>query len=765
MPLTTNHLLDAALEYASRGFYVLPLHYPIINRNGLFCSCHLGKECPKPGKHPQWHETLIKHGVHDASIDPNQIKLWWQEWPKANVGIATGSISNLFVIDADSPIIVTDAEQRGLPQTPKVTTGNGSHAWFNHPGFVVPNKVKIDGFDFRGDGGLVVAPPSLHYSGKRYEWSVTLEAPLAACPDWITQLITRSKEYTSVAITKDATQDSAYGLGALKKAIAVVTTSNNGHRNDTFYRATASLYNLVAGGELTSATVDYEMTNAAESVGLSSDEITKTLNSAKTHGAANPRNAPKREQADVDLLKFTNTDEGNAERLVALYGDDIHYVSQWNTWVYWNDAYWQHDTLDHVSRLAIKMIKLLLNAAVELDDEEKRKKAVMFALQSHSRKAIDNMLTLAKAQLGVRIDASMFNADQWLLNVANGTLDLKTGKLQPHQQSDLITKMIDVPFDPNASAPTWIDFLNTVFGNDQPLIDYVQRALGYSITGDVREDCLHFAFGSGGNGKSTFFKAIEKILGDYAHKSPSSMLMASKFEGIPVDVADLQGKRLVVASEVSKGVRWNEAKIKDLTGGDKLTARYMRANPFTFEPTHKLWIYGNYKPVVVGADEGIWRRLRLIPFTVKIPDNIKDTTFDDRFDVELPGILAWIVKGCLAWQQYGLGEMPNTVKAATNEYRAEMDKLQTFIDERCIIGKFERCLFGDIYAAYVQYCKSVGEFVVDKREFKERLERKEYIVKTGAKNKLTVFGIRHLEYPELIAEHDQAKADLTTMEV
>lgn len=771
MPLTTNVLLEAALKYASMGFHVLPLHYPIINKTKsgqikLFCSCHLGSECPSVGKHPQWSETF-RHGVYDATLDSAQINAWWQEWPKANVGIATGSQSNLFVIDADSPIIVNDAEQRGLPHTPSVTTGNGKHAWFKHPGFPVPNKVKIDGFDFRGDSGLVVAPPSLHYSGKCYEWSVTLETPLAECPSWISQLITKSKDYTSVAPAKDATQDSAYGIGALKRAIARVTTSENGHRNDTFYKATSSLYNLVAGGELTSATVDFALTDAAEQVGLTTAEIQKTLRSAKQNGASNPRTAPKKEKLSIDLFdaQFKNTDLGNAYRIAALYGDDIHFIPQWDSWVFWNGQYWQRDNKGHVARLVHKLSKQLYQAAFELTDKDEQIKAIRHALSSQNRKAIDNTLTVLKDVLGIRVDASMFNADPWLLNVANGTLNLKTGKLQPHQQSDLITKMIDVPYDPTALTPTWISFLNTVFGNDQALIDYVQKALGYSITGDVREDCLHFAFGSGGNGKSTFFKALEKILGEYAHKSPSSMLMASKFEGIPVDVADLQGKRLVVASEVSKGVRWNEAKIKDLTGGDKLTARYMRANPFTFEPTHKLWIYGNYKPVVVGADEGIWRRLRLIPFTVKIPDAIKDTTFDDRFDAELSGILAWIVRGCYAWQKDGLTYMPETVKHATADYQAEMDKLQTFIDERCTVEKFERCLFGDLYATYVQYCKSIGEFIIDKREFKERLERKQYTVKNGAQNRLYVLGIRHYDYNELIAAHEKAKTDLTTMEI
>lgn len=764
MSITTESLLDAALCYAALGFQILPLHYPIFNKKGVHCSCHMGSTCESIGKHPQYHKTLIAHGAYDATTDETIIRAWWNEWPKANIGIATGSQSNLFVCDADSLIIVNDAEQRGLPLTPRVRTGNGEHAWFKHPGIAVPNKVKVEGFDFRGDGGLIVAPPSLHHSGKRYEWIVGLDTPLAECPDWISALITKSPEYTQSAPLKTALEDTRYGLGALKRAVERIEAANNGHRNDTFYKAAASVYNLVAGGELTDATADFELRNAADSVGLSTAEIAKTLKQAKSNGAANPRAAPSKPKASIKLFdfQFENSDLGNATRLVALYGTDIHFVSQWDSWVFWNGQYWQHDTIGHVPRLAYQMVRLLLNEAASIDDEEKRKKAVGFALGSQSRKSLENMIALAKNQEGIRLDANAFDANHWLLNVVNGTVNLQTGELQDHSKSDLITHLVDVQFDSNANAPLWSDFLKTIFASDQDLISYVQRAVGYSCTGDTGEDCLLFAWGAGGNGKSTFFAVLEKLLGEYSHKAPSSMLMAQKFEGIPVDIADLQGKRFVIASEISKNVRWNEAKVKDLTGGDKLTARYMRSNPFTFQPTHKLWIYGNYKPVVVGADEGIWRRMRLLPFTTK--PKTKIANYEQRLFPELSGILNWAIAGCLAWQQHGLGSS-NAVIHATKDYQDEMDKLQTFIDDRCVVGSSEKCLFGDLYATYAQDCKARGDFCIDKREFKERLERKEYTIKTSTKNKLYVFGLRYLKYDELIAQHEQDVKLLETMEV
>lgn len=768
MLLKTNVLLDAALTYAAQGLHVFPVHYPIRNKNGLFCSCHLGNDCTDIGKHPYYDQTLIPNGVLNASTNSNLIQTWWENWPSANIGIATGEKSNLFVCDADSPIIVNDAEMRGLPPTRRVRTGNGQHAYFKHPGFKVPNKVKVEGFDFRGDGGYVIAPPSLHASGKQYEWLTPVDAPLLECPDWITALIVSSPHYVPSVAVKIAEFDTSYGLGALKKATALIASAPNGHRNPTFYENTASMYNLVAGGELLDATVEYAVIEAAHSVGLLNGETRKTFESAKRNGLANPRSAPKppKPKPDVDLLdkRFENSDLGNAERIVALYGNDIRYVGQWDTWVFWNGQHWQKDDIGYVSRLAYAAARMLLQCAITIVDDDKRKSVVRFALNSQTRKALDNMLYLARNLLNIRINASVFDSDPWLLNCANGTLNLKTGKLQPHTQTDLITRIIPTRFDPTEQAPTWSNFLNTVFNSDVELIDYIQRAVGYSITGDVREDCLHFAFGDGGNGKSTFFKALETLLGEYAHKSPSSMLMAQKFEGIPVDVASLQGKRFVIASEISKGARWNEAKVKDLTGGDKLTARYMRANPFSFEPTHKLWIYGNNKPVVVGSDAGIWRRMRLIPFTVKIPETILDEDFDARLIPELSGILNWVVKGCLEWQQCGL--KPNTaINHATKEYQSEMDRLQGFIDDYCIVGKFERCLLGDLFSRYSNECKALGEYCIPKREFQERLTKKGYTFKTGHGNKLSVFGIRFLTLDELKQQHAAAKEALKTMEV
>lgn len=769
------NMLDAALELASMGIAIIPLHNPIIKKDGrVLCTCHLGDQCESIGKHPRYDKITLNKGVYNATTDHYTIKQWWEAWPNANIGIATGKINNLIVLDCDTLDAIDNAVNKGIPHTPISETGKGKQFFFAYPSdFVVPNKVKIDGFDFRSDGGLVVAPPSLHQTNKRYKWLVSLETPLADTPKWIGQLLqsvqpehAAASGVTSNAPATETYQDTRYGLAALKSATAEITKAQNGSRNNTFFENAAQMFNLVAGGELTDATVETTLKEAAKQTGLPHDEIEKTLASARNGGLNNPRNAPHKATKNVNILdpKFTSTDLGNARRVHALYGSSIHWVPHWSTWLIWDSKYWKRDIAKAVEQLAHQMVDQLLLAAINISDDDKRKQMIKFALSAQSRSSIDNMLAVAKAIPNVSIDHSVLDADYWLFNVLNGTIHLKTGNLQPHSKKDMLTRMIPITYDPNAKAPKWLAFLNIIFQRDDQLIDYVQRAVGYSLTGDTGEDCLQFAYGSGGNGKSTFFAVLEKLFGAYAHKAPSSMLTASKFEGIPVDVADLQGKRLVVASEISKGVRWNEAKLKDLTGGDRLTARYMRSNPFTFDPTHKLWIYGNYKPIVTGADPGIWRRMRLIPFLFQIPDEMKHRAFELELLPELPGILNWAIEGCLNWQKYGL-EPPQAVSGATRDYQEEMDRLQTYIDEFCIAHVNAKTTFKDLYNHYTNYCNNAAEYKIEKREFRERLERKGYTLKNGTGNALYVFGLRTLTLEERNERDKQTRLELQTMEV
>jgi len=260
----------------------------------------------------------------------------------------------------------------------------------------------------------------------------------------------------------------------------------------------------------------------------------------------------------------------------------------------------------------------------------------------------------------------------------------------------------------------WEAFLQRVTNDNGELRGYLHRAAGYSLTGDVSEQCLFFAYGIGANGKSTYFDVLMQVLGDYAQKGPRELLLLRRGDSVPTEVARLKGSRFVVSAEVSENGRLNEAQIKDLTGGDRLVARFMHRDFFEFNATHKLWIYGNHKPVIRGTDHGIWRRILLIPFEVCIPPEEQDGHLKDKLAAELPGILAWAVRGCLEWQRQGL-QPPPEVLCATEDYRQQMDVLGQFISDCCCLGPKLTAGSSLLYAVYKEWCEKAGEHVRSQR--------------------------------------------------
>jgi putative DNA primase/helicase len=300
-----------------------------------------------------------------------------------------------------------------------------------------------------------------------------------------------------------------------------------------------------------------------------------------------------------------------------------------------------------------------------------------------------------------------------ILTVANGTLDLHTGALREHRRADLATKLAPVAYSPDATAPTWGAFLDRILP-DHDVQEFVRRAVGYSLTGETGEQVLFLCWGTGANGKTTFIETIMAILGDFALKTPAETLLAKRDNTIPNDVAALRGARFVAAVESEDGRRLAEVRVKELTGGDSVSARFMRAEWFTFKPVAKLWLATNHRPVVRGTDEAIWRRIRLIPFNVTIPGPERDPTLPAQLRAELPGILRWAVDGCMAWQHKGLGA-PAAVLAATRSYRAEQDVLGAFIAERCLLAPERWVSSASLYAAYRNWCEDSGEHAATQR--------------------------------------------------
>ncbi len=408
---------------------------------------------------------------------------------------------------------------------------------------------------------------------------------------------------------------------------------------------------------------------------------------------------------------FPKTDLGNAERLIDRYGENLRYCPPFASWFVWQGNRWLQDLTNEVELYAKETVRHMGKSAYDMEDPDLG--LVSHAVKSESMGRIMSMISLAKSEKGIPILPQELDSDTWKLNCENGTIDLKTGKLIPHNRLDLITKIAPVVYDPNAKCPNWISFLKSIMKNERgeeslELINYLQRIIGYSLTGDTSEQVMFFLYGSGRNGKSTFINTIKEMLGDYASQANSDTFMVRNSERINNDIAALKGSRLVSTVESEKGKKLAESLIKQLTGGETIKARFMHKDFFEYLPQFKIFFTTNHMPNIDGTDTGIWRRIRLIPFTVTISEEDKDKKLPEKLQAELPGILRWAVEGCLKYQKEGLG-LPAEVIAATKQYRTEMDKLEGFISECCTIDPSQKTTTKNLWFTYEYWCRDNGE--------------------------------------------------------
>jgi putative DNA primase/helicase len=416
------------------------------------------------------------------------------------------------------------------------------------------------------------------------------------------------------------------------------------------------------------------------------------------------------------------TDMGNAERLIARHGRDLRYCYEMGKWFVWFGNRWVEDraAAERKAKDAVRVIPeetTLVDGlpGLSADDKDALKDQITaHARQSESRPRLYAMLDLAQSEEGVQIHASDLDHDHWLFNVQNGTVDLRTGEFRPHDRADLITRIAGVTYDSEATAPLWERFVSDVMAGDQEMIDYLRRVVGYCLTGEVSEQCLFFLWGKGSNGKSTFTELVMALLGGLAHKSETSIFTTTRASNdggrATPELSRMRGRRLVVTSELGEGKRVDEARVKDLTGKDTIVARGLFQDFIEFQPTHKLFVFGNHKPTVKGTDHGIWRRIRLIPFTEQFDDTMPhfDANLDKKMVHELPGILNWAIAGCLQWQQQGLG-IPDRVKKATDAYRTDMDVIGQFLNDRCVQLECATVRAAELYTAYCEWARDNGE--------------------------------------------------------
>lgn len=454
------------------------------------------------------------------------------------------------------------------------------------------------------------------------------------------------------------------------------------------------------------------------------------------------------------------TDLGNAERLIDRHGQDLRYNPSTGYLVWVGDRF-QVDQSGQVERWAKETVRAIYSESAgmaekiaslnremvsvseadsakvkEIENEIKGLEAQAreiraWAKKSEAKARIDAMIALAQTEEGVYVALSELDADPMLLNCQNGTLDLRTATLQPHERANLITKIIPVAYDPDATCPLWDSCLQT-WQPEGERRAFIARAFGYSLTGQTGEETLFFLYGDGRNGKTKLTAALEFVMGDYATRLRAEIIMAGKKDagGVTPDLAALHGARVVIVSEVQEGHRLDEALVKDLTGGDTISVNPKYKEPFKFRPLFKAWLYGNHKPIIRGTDSGIRSRLPLIPFTVKIPIEKRDIHLDAKLQTEGAGILAWAVRGCLAWQSERLSP-PASVIEATEKYHAEQDQLGLFLKDCCLLAPGDEAKYartGQLRAAYEEYCHDKGEAPrVNGNAYAERL------VKAGLK--------------------------------
>jgi len=681
----------AAREYREGGWSTIPL-----------------KIRSKAPKLPKDHEFLERRATDKE----------FKGFKFRNVGIVTGKVSGIIVLDDDDDGETIKANGWHVPATPTVRTKRGHQYYFACPEAGFPTFDVVAGnLEVRADRAYVVAPPSIHPDGDPYEWVISPdEAELADPPPW---LIERARL-----------------RGRRMRAEEVGETIPNGSRNKTLFSLAgtlrrrgldeASIYAALVGINETKCETpldDDELRRIAQSIVRYEPAESTPSDNGREAKAPSDRSEDGTEPSGPasEAGAFNLTDLGNAERFVERARGRLLYCPPWRTWLYWDRNRWVPNADLEAQRIAHETARAIHTEAADEPDTERQRAISKWALASQDSRRRKAMIEEARPYL--QVDPDALDADPHALNVANGTIDLRTGELRAHAPEDLITKLIPHAYDPEAPAPRYEKFLRRILPAPE-LRSFMQRALGYAAQGVVYEDLLVILYGSGDNGKTTLVGAMLEALGDYAIAVDPDLLMV-KPHGHPTERMDLFGKRFVACSETEEGRRLAEARVKALTSRDPIRGRRMREDSWQFDPTHTTFLSTNDKPEIRGTGHAMWRRLRLVPFDVKIPEAEKDKALPEKLRREMPGILAWIVGGTGEYHRVGLGT-PERITKATEGYRDEMDVLGAFIAECCVVDSDATAPATPLYETWREWCKSQEEESGSQRRFGERLRARGY---------------------------------------
>ncbi|WP_425102486.1 phage/plasmid primase, P4 family [Tropicibacter sp. S64] len=701
--MTTTATLDAALDYARRGWFIFPLQAGTKGQNADGTPSH-----------------LLARGHRDASDEEAQVRAWWTRWPDANIGLNLAA-SGLVAIDVDAYKAdcawETFRDGRTLPLTRVQRSARGGvhYIFLAEDGRRYPGRL-CDGVDVKHNGYILLAPST--FDGKPYRFET--DAPPGPAPGWFweakpqvsekKQAAQLSPGNASIAINPDRRAD----VAEVESLLSYINPDADGYHawievlqglHDHFGGRPEGLSIAERwserGSKFTPGEVARKWQGFTEGGGVTLRTIAHRarMNGADISAIARRQNEEHRiirQPADDDDTPDLSHDHLALDLGERSWNASARHVALWGKWLFWTGTHWQRDEkLEHLTRgreflrsRASELMRWAENRVAEMSargDATGASKLMKSAKeQSRSLRSKATLVAVTDiARANPRSAASHldFDSDLLLLGTPGGTVDLRTGELRRASREDMISRLTHcAPAAAGTRPKLWLQFLSQIVDGDTEMTAFLQRAAGYALTGSTAEHKLLFLYGSGRNGKSVFLNTLLDIWGDYGRRVPATTFLHSTTERHPTDIAGLQGARLAVASELPRGKTWDEAVIKDLTGGDRMSARFMRQDFFEFDPQMTLMIAGNTQPSFRGVDEAIRSRVVLVPFTVTIPAEKRDTALPDKLRAEAPAILRWCIDGALDWQRQGLA-VPPSIAAASKAYFDEEDTVAQFLED------------------------------------------------------------------------------------
>lgn len=698
-------VIDAAVSYAAAGLSIVP--------------------CVLPGKYPPM--PWLTYQAEPA--DDAQIKKWYTRDPQWGLGIVCGEVSGgLEVLDLDGGAFAEqfDAaikanapglfERLTIEQSPsggrhyayRCDEIDGNSVIAKTTAELPGHKRGLDGLtaliETRGAGGYIVVYPTRGYCLIQGTWdalpTLTREERNLL---WGCAAMFDESDKAQAVQTLEPKKPELKQVDADKAAEIVDLLQRHGWTLD---RNAKDRQEWRRPGKESGVSATWNYIDDSFYVFSSNAHPFKqskryTLAQVKT--LLEPESVPLHERPLNEAIPLT--DMGNGMRFALRFREQFKHSKAWG-WLRWNGYKWERNSDALVMNAARHTARLIFDEA--RDSSPEQTKAIgKWAIASQGRSKLDAMLYLASTEDGIRSTPNDFDADHFVLNCQNGFIDLRTGEFSQSEPGRMLSKAVNAEYKPDAVCPRWLSFLDRIMDGNQNLIGFLQRAIGYSLTGSTVEQCFFLNYGTGANGKSVFLETMRGLLDDYAAAAEFSAFLATQSESVRNDIAALAGARFVSANESGADKRLSESIIKALTGGDTISARFLFHEYFEFRPQFKVWMATNHKPIIKDTDHAIWRRVRLVPFNVTIPEAERDPNLTAELRAEFSGILNWAIDGCREWQQNGLGT-PVEVTNATNSYRNEQDTIASFIETCCIIKAEANYSASKLHKLY---CENTGEKV------------------------------------------------------